>query len=179
MNDLLQQGPDISNLLLGVLLIFLLGLHAYVADIETTYYQVKVPEGDRDYLHFLWWKNCQIGGDIVKLTMTSHPSGACCSPSIEKYALKRVVQDYGVHFHTSASESVLNNFHVDDLLVSSDDISDLVQNSANVIDLCVSLEIDAIPSSKRELLAVISRVYDPLGMLAPVVLEWSIVTEFI
>ncbi|XP_076069318.1 uncharacterized protein LOC143041373 [Oratosquilla oratoria] len=136
LNDLLRQGPDISNLLLGVLLRFRLGLYACTADIETMYYQVKVPEDDRDYLRFLWWKDGHIGSDIVKLRMTSHPFGASCSPSIANYALKRVVQDHGNQFHKSVSEIVLNNFYVDDLLVSSDDINELIDNNNNVIDLC-------------------------------------------
>ncbi|XP_076029363.1 uncharacterized protein LOC143018123 [Oratosquilla oratoria] len=233
LNDLLRQGPDISNLLLGVLLRFRLGLYACTADIETMYYQVKVPEDDRDYLRFLWWKYGQIGSDIVKLRMTSHPFGASCSPSIANYVLKRVVQDHGSQFHTSVSEIVLNNFYVDDLLVSSDDIDELIDNSVNVIDLCskggfnltkfnsnsfkvlnslpkekfsdrieklskdedvvrktlglnwslgkdkisISLNVDEIPRTKRELLAVIGKVYDPLGILAPVVLEGRILLQ--
>ncbi|XP_076029146.1 uncharacterized protein LOC143017993 [Oratosquilla oratoria] len=232
LNYLLRQGPDISNLLLGVLR-FRLRLHAYTADIETMYYQVKVPESDRDYLRFLWWKEGQIGGDIFKLRMTSHPFSASCSPGIANCALKRVVLDYGSQFHTSVSEIVLNNFYVDDLLVSSDDINDLIDTSVNVIDLCrkdgfnltkfnsnsfrfmnslskekcsdsveqlirnkdmerktlglnlsliqdkisISLNVDAISSTKRELLAVIGNVYDPLGMLAPVVLEGRILLQ--
>ncbi|XP_076052759.1 uncharacterized protein LOC143032176 [Oratosquilla oratoria] len=167
LDDLLRQGPDISDLLSGVLLRFRLGLHAYIADIETMYYQVKVSEGDRDYLRFLWWKDGQIG-DIIKLRMTSHPFGACCSPSIAKCAIKRIVQNYGDQLHTSVSEIVLNNFYVDDLLVSSDDINDLIDTTANVIDLCrkdkisISLDIDVIPNTKRELLDVIGKVYDSL-----------------
>ncbi|XP_076054502.1 uncharacterized protein LOC143033198 [Oratosquilla oratoria] len=35
LNDLLRQGPGTSNLLLCVLLRFRLGLHAYIADVET------------------------------------------------------------------------------------------------------------------------------------------------
>ncbi|XP_076061572.1 uncharacterized protein LOC143037324 [Oratosquilla oratoria] len=96
-------GPDIRNLLLGALLRFRLGLYAYVADIETMYYQVKVPECNRDYLRFLWWKDGQIGGDVVKLRMTSHLFGTCCSPSIANYALKRVIQDSGGGTHGKAS----------------------------------------------------------------------------
>ncbi|XP_076054493.1 uncharacterized protein LOC143033184 [Oratosquilla oratoria] len=137
LNDLLRQGPDINNLLLGVFLRFRLGLYACASDIETMYYQVKVPEDDRDCLRFLWWKDGHIGSDIVKLRMTSHPFGASCSPSIANYALKRVVQDHGSQFHKSVSEIVLNNFYVDDLLVSSDDINELIDNNNNnVIDLC-------------------------------------------
>ncbi|XP_076036951.1 uncharacterized protein LOC143022567 [Oratosquilla oratoria] len=233
LNDLLRQGPDINNLLLGVLLRFRLGLYACTADIETMYYQVKVPEDDRDYLRFLWWKDGHIGSDIVKLRMTSHPFGASCSPSIENYALKRVVQDHGSQFHKSVSEIVLNNFYVDDMLVSSDDINELIDNCNNVIDLCskggfnltkfnsnsrevlknilkdkcsddiekfiedeevvqktlglnwslgkdemsISINIDEIPRTKRELLAVIGKIYDPLGMVAPVVLEGRVLLQ--
>ncbi|XP_076043736.1 uncharacterized protein LOC143026841 [Oratosquilla oratoria] len=238
-NDLLRQGPEISNLFLGVFLRFRLGLHAYIADIKTMYYQVKMPEGDRDYLRFLRWKAGQIGGDIVKLRIT-YPFGACCSPSILNYALKQVVQDYGGQFQASVGEIVLNNFYVDDLLVSSDDINDLIDTSANVIDLCrkggfnltkfssnslrfmnslpkekysecveqfiknkeverktlglnwsliqdkisISLDIDAIPSTKRELLAVIGKVYDPLAesvvnAFIRFVSRWGTVSELI
>ncbi|XP_076038296.1 uncharacterized protein LOC143023594 [Oratosquilla oratoria] len=106
------------------------------ADIETMYYQVKVPEDDRDYLRFLWWKDGQIGSDIVKLRMTSHPFGTSYSPSIANYALKQVVQDHSSQFHTSVCEIVFNNFYVDDLLVSSNETEELIDNSVNVIDLC-------------------------------------------
>ncbi|XP_076060326.1 uncharacterized protein LOC143036654 [Oratosquilla oratoria] len=233
LNDLLRQGPDINNLLLGVLLRFRLGLYACTADIETMYYQVKVPEDDRNYLRFLWWKDGHIGSEIVKLRMTSHPFGASCSPSIANYALKRVVQDHGSQFHKSVSEIVLNNFYVDDMLVSSDDINELIDNCNNVIDLCskggfnltkfnsnsrevlknilkdkcsdniekfiedeevvqktlglnwslgkdemsISINIDEIPRTKRELLAVIGKIYDPLGMVAPVVLEGRVLLQ--
>ncbi|XP_076038665.1 uncharacterized protein LOC143023891 [Oratosquilla oratoria] len=233
LNDLLRQGPDINNLLLGVLLRFRLGLYACTADIETMYYQVKVPKDDRDYLRFLWWKDGHIGSEIVKLRMTSHPFGASCSPSIANYALKRVVQDHGSQFHKSVSEIVLNNFYVDDMLVSSDDINELIDNCNNVIDLCskggfnltkfnsnsrevlknilkdkcsddiekfiedeevvqktlglnwslgkdemsISINTDEIPRTKRELLAVIGKIYDPLGMVAPVVLEGRVLLQ--
>ena len=56
LNDILRPRPDINNLLLGVLLRFRIGIYAYSADIETMYYQVKVPEVHRDLLRFLWWK---------------------------------------------------------------------------------------------------------------------------
>ncbi|XP_076068358.1 uncharacterized protein LOC143040809 [Oratosquilla oratoria] len=200
---------------------------------KTMYYQVKVPKDDRDYLRFLWWKDGHIESDIVKLRMTSHPFGASCSPSIANYALKRVVQDHGSQFHKSVSEIVLNNFYVDDMLVSSDDINELIDNCNDVIDLCskggfnltkfnsnsrevlknilkdkcsddiekfiedeevvqktlglnwylgkdemsISINIDEIPRTKRELLAVIGKIYDPLGMVAPVVLEGRVLLQ--
>ncbi|XP_076064445.1 uncharacterized protein LOC143038791 [Oratosquilla oratoria] len=136
-------------------------------------------------------------------------------------------------FHKSVSEIVLNNFYVDDLLVSSDAIGELIDNNIGVIDLCskggfnltkfnsnslevlkslpkdkcsdsiekfienkdvvkktlglnwslgkekmsIPLNIDEIPRTKRELLAVIDKAYDPLGMLAPVVLEGRVLSQ--
>ncbi|XP_076041939.1 uncharacterized protein LOC143025813 [Oratosquilla oratoria] len=60
LNDMLRQGPDISNPLLGVLLRFRLGLHAYIADRENMYYQVRVPENDKDYLTREFWLRGQL-----------------------------------------------------------------------------------------------------------------------
>ncbi|XP_068206023.1 uncharacterized protein [Palaemon carinicauda] len=52
LNDLLLQGPDMMNSLLGVLVKFRGGLFAYTGDINTMFYQVRVPEHHRDYLRF-------------------------------------------------------------------------------------------------------------------------------
>ncbi|XP_068229468.1 uncharacterized protein [Palaemon carinicauda] len=57
LNGLLLQGPDMMNSLLGVLVKFRGGLFDYTGDISTMFYQVRVPEHQRDYLRFFWWEN--------------------------------------------------------------------------------------------------------------------------
>ena len=233
LNDLLLQGPDINNLLLGVLLRFRTGKYAYSADIETMFYQVKVPAEQRDYLRFLWWQNSDMTRDIIELRMTSHPFGACCSPSVANFALQRAITDYGNHYSVDTQMTVESCFYVDDCMKSGDNLVELIQNGREVKQLCskvgfnltkyVSHEVDFLesvpvndlgrdmtqylngepvstkalglrwnlvsdtigisirevnmPVTKRELLSAIAAIYDPLGILSPLVLEGRVIMQ--
>ena len=53
-NKNLLQEPDYTNSLVGVLLRFREEKIALVGDIESMFHQVKVNEGYRDLLRFLW-----------------------------------------------------------------------------------------------------------------------------
>ena len=57
LNDVLTQGPELTNSLMDVLLRFRQEEVAFMADISEMFLQVRVPEADRDYLRFLWWPN--------------------------------------------------------------------------------------------------------------------------
>ena len=52
LNDLLVQGPHLTNSLVEILIKFRKGEYAFSADITKMFYQVQVPEWDRDYLRF-------------------------------------------------------------------------------------------------------------------------------
>ena len=54
LNDQLLQGPDLTNSLVGVLTRFRQESVAFMSDIEAMFYQVFVPEEQRDFLRFLW-----------------------------------------------------------------------------------------------------------------------------
>ena len=55
LNDMLLNGPDLTNNLFGVLLRFQQERIALMADIESMFYQVRVADADCTYLRFLWW----------------------------------------------------------------------------------------------------------------------------
>ena len=55
LNKNLQQGPDYTNSLVGVLLRFRKENVALVGDIESMFHQVKVCPEDQDSVRFLWW----------------------------------------------------------------------------------------------------------------------------
>ena len=57
LNDKLLQGPDLTNRLVGVLTRFREEPIAFMGDIDAMFHQVRVPEGQRDFLRFLWWPN--------------------------------------------------------------------------------------------------------------------------
>lgn len=54
LNDQLLQGPDLTNTLVGVLTRFRQEQVAFMSDIESMFYQVRVRPSDCNYLRFLW-----------------------------------------------------------------------------------------------------------------------------
>jgi hypothetical protein len=55
LNKVLLQGPNLMNSLVGVLLRFRQERVAFVADIESMFYQIRVPDSQMNYLRFVWW----------------------------------------------------------------------------------------------------------------------------
>ena len=113
LNDKCNQGPDFNNQLLHVLLRFREHEFAIMADVESMYYQVLVPEADKNALRFLWHDQ----GQIKHFRMTRHIFGGVWSGSAAMYALRHVVDDYG-GYNALIDETVLNSFYVDDCLKS-------------------------------------------------------------
>lgn len=170
LNEELLQGPDLTNMLVGVLLRFRLGKIGYSADIEAMFYQVLIPPEQQSLLKFLWWPD----GDTMKspqvYQMRVHIFGAVSSPSCANFALRQVVVDNNAQ-NSSAGDVILNNFYVDDMLRSDDDLETVKSTVASVQELCATggfnltkfvcneREImDSIPPEKRSV--DVSRILD-------------------
>ena len=54
LNEQLLQGPNLTSSLIGVLLRFRQEPIAFMSDVKSMFYQVKVAEEDKDFLRFLW-----------------------------------------------------------------------------------------------------------------------------
>ena len=121
LNDKCYQGPDLNNKLVNVLLRFRQHSVAVMADIEAMYYQVKIPEHDRDALRFLWYDNC---GNVVHYRMTSHVFGGVWCAASSTYALRKTLEDNNVD--EMVSSIVRRAFYVDDCLIS-------VQNTEHAV----------------------------------------------
>ena len=109
LNEKVLQGPDLINGLLGILLRFRQHPVALTADVEAMFLQVKVPPGDRDVLHFLWWAEGDITANLQIYLMSSHLFGGTWSPSVCSYALQRTAKDNARDFHPEVGESVLRD----------------------------------------------------------------------
>ena len=81
-NDKLLQGPNNSNILLGVLLRFRLHECAFISDIKSMLYQVKVDPADRCALRFLYWIDGDPDKPVKTVEMTVHAFGLTSSPSV-------------------------------------------------------------------------------------------------
>lgn len=116
LNDVLYQGPDITNSLIGVLLRFRQEKIAFIGDITKMLYQVKVSKSCRDYLRLFWY---DLDTNLpVQYRLTVHLFGATSSPAVAGVALRQTALD-NPHYSSEARRTVERNFYVDDLLVST------------------------------------------------------------
>ena len=116
LNDLLLNGPDLTNNLFGVLMRFRQERVALMADIESMFHQVKVSEADCSYLRFLWWPDGNLESNLEEYQMVVHLFGAASSPSCSNFALRKTAEDNSQHFPEAVVSTVKNNFYVDDCL---------------------------------------------------------------
>lgn len=122
MNDQLLQGPDFNNTLLGMLIRFRRFPIAISSEVEAMFYQVFVSDHHRDLLRFLWWKNGDTEQNPQVCRMKVHICGAKSSPSCCTYALKITATDNKHLIEDITQMTILNNFYMDDCLVSVNDI---------------------------------------------------------
>ena len=135
LNDNLMTGPDLLNSLFGVLQRFRLGSTALMADIEGMFHQVRVPKEDSDALRFLWKEAPKQPGAPDVYAMTVHIFGAADSPCCANYALRRTALDNRDTSSTRATQSVLRDFYVDDLLLSVETPAEAILMSKELIEL--------------------------------------------
>ncbi|KAI7802084.1 hypothetical protein IRJ41_024663 [Triplophysa rosa] len=118
LNQVLLQGPNLTNTLLGVLLRFRQELVAVMGDIQAMFHQVRVAEEDQDFLHFLWWQNGDFTKEMSVFRMTVHLFGAVFSPSCAAFALRKTADDHQSEFREEVVKTLKENVYVDDCLKS-------------------------------------------------------------
>ena len=130
-----------------------------MADIESTHYQVRVPEYQQSFIKFLWWENHNIEEEPSDFAMCAHVFGGVSSASCSNYALKRSATDNADQYGQEAEEVVRSNFYVDDLLKSVDNPKTAMILVKNVVDMCKSggFHLTKFISNNRELLISIPK----------------------
>ena len=135
LNDILLQGPDITNNLVGVLLRFRRESIAVQGDIQSMFHQVKIPLQDQDYFRFLWWKDGDLRTSLQVYKMTVYIFGTVCSPACANFALKRTAEDHAIFYDAATIEAVNTSFYVDDCLASLPTIQKAQQLVRELTDL--------------------------------------------
>ena len=136
LNKSLLSGPDLTNSLVGVLLRFRQESIAIMADIESMFYQVKVPEQQQNYLRYLWWPDGDTSKSPEDYQMTVHLFGATSSPSCANFALRQAASDYSSVYGKEAASTLTNNFYVDDMLKSVKDPQTAIKLIKSVKEMC-------------------------------------------
>ena len=78
-------GPDITNQIVSILIRFREEIVAVMADVESMYYQVHVPENQQTYLKFLWRENHDIECHPQEFVMCAYVFGGASSRGCSSY----------------------------------------------------------------------------------------------
>ena len=124
LNKALLTGPDLLCSLVGLLLRFRQFAIAVTGDIEAMFMQIAVRKEDQDALRFLWYKNNT--ETIYKYKRLIF--GATCSPSCAIYVLRKCAID-NYHLSPEASQSITNNFYMDDFLQSFETTAEAIEQT--------------------------------------------------
>ena len=125
-----------------------------MADIESMYYQVRVPEYQQSFIRFFWWENHNIEEEPPDFAMCARVFGGVSSTSCSNYALKRTVTDNADQYGQEAAEVARSSFYVADLLKSVDNPKNGMILVKNLVDMCKSggFHLTKFISINRELL---------------------------
>ena len=188
LNDILLQGPDMVNSLVGILVRFRKDQIAVCCDIEKMFYNFSVPREQRDYLRFLWVS------DDLKTTkeyrMTVHLFGAKSSPAVATFGLRKIASDYA-SISSEAAAFLHNDFYVDDGIISTPTKKEAIQLINDAREICqkgnVRLHkfisndravIDSVPPSERCATAqTLDLMRDQLPSERTLGLEWNVETD--
>ena len=234
LNDILYQGPDLTTPLLDVITRFRFGSFGFAADIQKMFYQVRVPERDRDMMRYVWWPQGDINRPVEDLRAVVHLFGAKSSGSIATYALRKTAEDFK-DGDSPARRLITHHTYIDDILATEDSEEALGELVTELRGLCASggfqlhkfvsnsqklrqnLPLDILaeptnrmevgdtdesrvktlglswdlghdnlqievgnekkPNTKRGVLAKISSVFDPLGMVNPFVTRGKMILQ--
>ncbi|PFX12338.1 hypothetical protein AWC38_SpisGene23725 [Stylophora pistillata] len=107
-----------------------------MCDIEAMFYQVRVPEEDRDLLRFLWWENGDTSREPQEYRMTVHLFGVTSSPGCSNFALKATADDNEAAVGSAAADFLRRDFYVDDGLKSVASEEESVELVKDITEMC-------------------------------------------
>ena len=203
LNEYLQAGRNLLLKLPAVLLNFRAGKIGCQSDIKAAFHQISVTAEDRRFLQFLWLEQrlrftrvpfgTTCSPHMLLKTIDTHlnkyenSDGVLCA----KVRSGIYMDDICTSFSSSQeAESALTrmgkifreaNMHLHKTRTSGDSTPD-----GKILGVLWSTERDELaavvadlpsPSTKRELLSVISRTFDPLGMLSPWMIRGKILFQ--
>ena len=148
-----MSSPDLTNLLLGVLIRFRQDKVAFMGDIGSMFYQVRVAEKHCSFLRFLWWED-DLEKPPVDYEILVHIFGGTSSPACSTYALKRSFIDYEVKNNKEVEENLKKSFYVDDLLQSVHNMEKAKVLVKEAIEICAEggFKLTKFTSNNMELL---------------------------
>ncbi|XP_050505275.1 uncharacterized protein LOC126883662 [Diabrotica virgifera virgifera] len=127
LNQCLEVGPNLIELIPSVLLRFRQQKIGVVSDIRKAFIQISVNSKDRDFLRFLWVNN---GGKEFVFRHKRVVFGVNCSPfllgaTIEFHLIKALEKYNDMPYSKNTIERLMNGFYVDNCVTSVTDENEL------------------------------------------------------
>ena len=151
LNNVLLQGPDMTNNLLGILLRFRREVIATAADIQQMFYSFRVHKEHRNFLRFMWYEENDPEKSFIQYRMCVHVFGNSPSPAVATYGLRRTVENS----NTDVNKFVNKDFYVDDALTSLPTVKeavDLLKRTQSDLQTA-DLKLHKVASNSPEVLA--------------------------
>lgn len=104
-----MRGPNLTNTLIGTLIRFREEDIAVMGDIDSMFYQVRVPLRDASFLRFLWWKYGDPSKSVTEYQMVAHLVSVTSSPCCANFCLRKTAQDWKGYFSEETVNTVLKN----------------------------------------------------------------------
>ena len=94
LNQAVLAGPNLLNNLMEVLARFRLGKFACMADLSKCFFQIAMPEEQRDLFRIIWFKDNNIdGGDMQVYRFVRHVWGINSSPYIALLSIQHLLSE--------------------------------------------------------------------------------------
>jgi hypothetical protein len=218
LNDYLAKGPSMLNKLLGVLLRFREGKHAFMGDIAKMYHSIDMPLREQ-MTHLFLWRDMETERKPSTFAMTAVNFGDKPSATIAQVALRKSAEEASQVF-PGAARILTENSYMDDIPASTDTAEQAIQltkdieavlkpkgfqikewvfsgSESGTVEMRTEVDesatgdkervlgvqwdpgsdmlmfdfqwpIQPVFITKRSMLSVIMRVFDPLGLLTPI-----------
>ncbi|GFV21178.1 integrase catalytic domain-containing protein [Trichonephila clavipes] len=191
LNSILANGGVIQDDLFAILLRFRKNKIALTSAIKKMFRMIFIDESQRDLLRIVWKDN--IDDYIKTYRMNRIVYGTTCAPFLAQRVLKQLVTDDGHKYPLAASAwswhaqlhkwssnciELLSNFDVSD-----GDVSLTIPDETKALGLLwrpqkdtlafsvssIADDSDSSTITKRSVLSATARIFDPLGLISPVV----------
>ena len=229
LNDILLKGPVVQPDLFSILLRFREYDYCIQGDVSKMYRQVMVDPQYRNFQRIIWRPDRSHPIETYQLNTVTY--GMICSSFLATKSLVQLVQEEGKDFQR-ASEALLNNTYVDDVLVGGESIEEVLllrreitelldkgcfhirkwkSNSKEILDsipkedqeigvdymftdnectktlgliwqpkedyLTYHVKVLDTPVTKRIMVSEMAKIYDPLGLIAPLIVRAKILVQ--
>uniref|UniRef100_A0A1I7VES3 Reverse transcriptase domain-containing protein n=1 Tax=Loa loa TaxID=7209 RepID=A0A1I7VES3_LOALO len=153
------------------------GRYLVIADVEKAFLQVSLKQEDRDVTRFLWLKDK--GSDLRKPSyLPIHTSSLSVVSSL--FLLTAVIRHLLNEGSSKLSAEVAKNLYVDNVVLTAESELESNRKAHEAKELFKPRCTWKIPEGlqiKRQILQFYAPIYDPLGLLCPIILPWKLLVQ--